>query len=41
MDTIKIWMSLAQAAQLSGKSTIIYYTVCGGLNYINDVVMFN
>lgn len=29
MDTIKIWQSLAQAAQLSGKKLHIYSTRCG------------
>jgi hypothetical protein len=41
IDTIKIWASIAQAAQLSGKNTTIYYSVCNGTNYINDVLMFN
>ena len=39
IDTIKIWVSIAQAAQLSGKSTTIYYSVCNGTNYINDVLI--
>ena len=41
IDTIKIWVSIAQAAQLSGKSTTIYYSVCNGTNYINDVLISN
>lgn len=42
IDTIKIWVSIAQAAELSGKSTTIYYSsTCNGTNYIQDVVMFN
>jgi hypothetical protein len=39
VDTVKILASLAQAALLAGKSTTIYYNVCGGTNYIYDIVM--
>jgi hypothetical protein len=41
IDTIKTWISIAQAAQLTGKATTIYYSACNGVNYINDVLMFN
>ena len=41
IDTIKIWVSIAQAAELSGKSAQIYYNTCGTLNYITDVLIFN
>ena len=34
-DTVKIWLSLAQTAMLSGKTVVLGYTECGGYNYIN------
>ena len=34
IDTIKSWLSLGQAALLSGKTVRIYFNVCGGANYI-------
>jgi hypothetical protein len=38
-DAVKIWASLGQAALLSGKNVTIYYTNCGGTNWIQDVVL--
>jgi hypothetical protein len=32
MDIIKLWMSEAQAALLSGKNLNIYFSVCSGSN---------
>jgi hypothetical protein len=39
IDTLKMWMSLAEAAVLSGKRLTIYYDVCGGQNNVTDVVL--
>lgn len=35
LDTLKIWLSLGQAALLSGKNVKIYFATCGGINYIS------
>ena|SRR5438552_17158060 len=35
IDTLKLWLSLGQAALLSGKTVKIYFNVCGGINYIS------
>lgn len=37
LETQKIWLSMAQAALLSGKPMWFYYTACGGLNLLNVV----
>ncbi len=37
LDTQKMFMSLAQAALLSGKTMVIYYTNCNTVNYITTV----
>jgi len=37
IDTLKNWTSISQAALLSGKSVKLYYTVCGGQNYITTI----
>ena len=34
IDTIKVWVSLAQAALLSGKSVRLYSENCGSVDYI-------
>lgn len=39
IDSIKMFVSIAQAALLAGKTTTVYYNACGGLNYVYDVVM--
>ena len=39
-DTVKAWLSLVQAAVLSGKTINVSYTVCGGVNRI-DVITLN
>jgi hypothetical protein len=39
IDTIKIFLSVAQAAQLAGKSVNIYYNTCGTTLYMYDIVM--
>jgi hypothetical protein len=39
VDTVKIWLSIAQAAQLAGKNVIVYYNTCGSTNYIFDITM--
>jgi hypothetical protein len=41
IDTVKIWVSLAQSAQLSGKTVTLYYTTCSSVNWITDVVVSN
>ena len=38
-DAVKIWASLGQAALLSGKNVTIYWTNCGGTNWLQDVVL--
>jgi hypothetical protein len=35
LDTVKVWTSLAQATLLAGKQVKVYFTTCGGFNYIN------
>lgn len=37
LDNMKMWMTLAQSALLSGKSLKIEYTTCGTTNYINVI----
>jgi hypothetical protein len=32
LDTIKIWLSMAQTALLAGKNVLMYYTSCGPYN---------
>ena len=39
IDTVKILHSQAQAALLAGKNVIIYYTLCGSINYAYDIVL--
>jgi hypothetical protein len=34
VETAKVWASLAQSALLSGRNVRIYYTYCGGYNWI-------
>jgi hypothetical protein len=34
LDDIKIFASMSQAALLAGKTVRIYFTTCGGVNYI-------
>jgi hypothetical protein len=41
IETMKIWASLAQSAQLSGKTVTLYYTTCSSANWITDVVVSN
>jgi hypothetical protein len=41
IDTLKSWQSLGQAALLSGKNVKIYFTACGGTNYISAVDIWN
>jgi hypothetical protein len=38
VETVKIWISMAQAAMLSGKKIVAYYVVCGP-NYLTDLVV--
>ena len=38
-DTLKIWVSMSQAALLAGKNMVIYYDVCGTKSYIRDLVL--
>lgn len=40
-DTVKMWVSLAQAAQLSGKQITLSYVNCNSTNYILDIAMLN
>jgi hypothetical protein len=39
IDAVKIWLSLAQASLLSGKSLQIYYDTCGGSNTVTDMIL--
>lgn len=39
-DTLKAWLSIAQASLLSGKNVLIYYNVCGGSNYIAAIDIY-
>lgn len=32
LDTLKIWLSMAQTALLAGKNVLMYYTSCGSQN---------
>jgi hypothetical protein len=41
IDTVKLWVSLAQAAQLSGKQITLSYVNCNSTNYILDIAMLN
>jgi hypothetical protein len=36
-DTLKAWLSVSQSAFLSGRRLKIYYTACGGENYIQTM----
>jgi hypothetical protein len=36
-DVLKVWLSLAQAAVLSGKKLNLSYVPCGGFNYITSM----
>lgn len=40
-DTLKVWQSMAQAALLSGKKLNLYFTACGGFNYITVMDLWN
>lgn len=40
-DTLKAWQSMSQAALLSGKKLNIYFTACGGVNYITVMDLWN
>jgi hypothetical protein len=37
IDTLKEWLSMAQAALLSGKNVTIYSTVCGGNTFLSGL----
>lgn len=37
LDTLKIWLSIAQGALLSGKGLNIYSTSCGGMNMMTTI----
>lgn len=42
IETVKIWVSLGQAALLSGKTVTVYWNDCGNANgprWITDVVL--
>lgn len=39
IDTVKLFLSIAQSALLAGKNATIYTNLCGSTNYIYDVVM--
>jgi hypothetical protein len=39
IETIKIFLSIAQAALLSGRRTVIYSAKCNDLDYFYDIVM--
>jgi hypothetical protein len=39
IDTVKMFLSIAQSALLAGKNATIYTNLCGTTNYIYDVVM--
>jgi hypothetical protein len=39
IDTIKIWLSIAQASLLSGKNVTLYSTTCNSQNYLYDIVL--
>jgi hypothetical protein len=41
IDTLKVWVSLAEFAQASGKTTTLYYQTCNGQNYFTDMVIDN
>jgi hypothetical protein len=41
IDTLKSWLSMGQAALLSGKTVKIYFTACGGSNYISTFDIWN
>jgi hypothetical protein len=41
IDTVKLWVSLAQAAQLSGKQITLSYVTCNSTNYVLDIAMLN
>jgi hypothetical protein len=41
IDTLKSWLSMGQAALLSGKRVKIYFTACGGQNYISTFDVWN
>ena len=38
-DVMKGWLAMAQAALLSGRQLVVYYTSCGGRNRIDFVSM--
>jgi hypothetical protein len=40
IDVLRIWLSMAQAAVLAGKSINIYPTTCNSLNWITDIVFY-
>ena len=40
VNTMKSFLSIAQAALLSGKKVNIHYNPCGGFNYIFGIDMF-
>jgi len=39
IDSVKIFLSIAQGALLSGKNLTIYYTTCGTGLYVQDLVL--
>lgn len=41
LDTLKSWLSMGQAALLSGKRVKLYFTACGGSNYISAFDIWN